>query len=71
MDDNSAEPNTNIDTYTIKDILTLLNLPPATNGTYLTETQVNQASSKIINKLNREKKYTLADFFRKSASKSA
>jgi len=69
MDDPSAEPNTNIDTYTIKDILTLLNLPPATNGTYLTETQVNQASSKIINKLNREKKYTLADFFEKARVK--
>lgn len=69
MDDPSSQPNTNIDTYTIKDILTLLNLPPATNGTYLTETQVNQASSKIINKLNREKKYTLADFFEKARVK--
>jgi hypothetical protein len=60
--------DTNIDNYTIQDLLLILNLPQV-DQTQINPLQINQASSHLINKMNRERKYDLATFFEQARKK--
>ena len=63
MDD---DVDRNIDNYSLNELLTILNLPSVN---ILTASEINQTCEKIINKLNREKKYELVNFFEKARQK--
>lgn len=58
--------NTNIENYSINELLTIINLSNLNN---LTASEINQECEKIISKLNREKKYGLANFFEAARKK--
>ena len=58
--------DTNINNYSVDDILTIFNLK---NTNALTISQINQVSNKLINKMNSENKSDLATFFKQAADK--
>ena len=58
--------DTNINNYSIDDILTIFNLK---NTNALTIQQINQASNKLINKMNNENKPELATFIKQATDK--
>ena len=58
--------DTNINNYSVDDILTIFNLK---NTNALTISQINQVSNKLINKMNSENKPDLATFFKQAGDK--
>ena len=59
--------DTNINNYSVDDILTIFNLKNINNA--LTIPQINQVSNKLINKMKNENKPELATFFKQAGDK--